>query len=831
MYYVREVYADEAEADRYTPTQALVSGTSGATGGAQNELAVANTAEVLLTNTLKPFQLIIEKNWKDGELHSLIRPDELLVELWRYTTDENAAEKVNGVALEWVKPETKAADDVWTISVSNLPVYDENGSEYTYFVKEVIPDGYESSGVSNKLPADNYAGNMDDDANAPVLILTNTVTTLERHADKLWHDDNTTDVQHDWTGYRPAQVTLELQYTLTPDNDASWQPAGEAVGVAADRTAQTVNVDQYNGTVVPEGSAHGFSWLNLPTHILDGGTAKPVSYRVVEKNVANGYEDAYVLEGNVVTVDNTLKLIRHPVTKVWVDEDNRYGIRPLELIVTLQSAAEDAPTAWQDVKDSSDKVLTIKLSEANQWSGTFEDLPEVNADGKKLLYRAVEHEVPTGYEYAETDASTLTNTLDSLILSGSKRWSDWDNQYGVRPERITLIVLANGKPLAPQPQITFEVDTADSNVWTYVTAQLPKYVPEMKDGVLTLTEAVYTVKEEYVRGYRTERDTVTTAPGTQQDTLAAEEILNELSCLLEIDNVTANAAHTGLTNAGGFVGIAENGATIRDIDPYVASKLYVSWKNEGEWMHDAGFTVRYQEHGSETFQTITVADIGDLSALRAVYPDAALQVLEDGTRKLTLAKDPSGMPYKTRVEVRFLPTIAVENTTYRDRHGTVAVKDGKYSSSYDGRYVKQTVHGDAHEGMIADTAHLQIGPVGSVNSQYLLNTGAVYINPGKDGSFSCAITLEIAGREETVTVSGKVEVRKRNAYGEPVRIAVTVFDMPACLDIGIPFKLDSIPDNIAQTGDPLYIALGVTGGCGLGLLLLFILNKRKKQKG
>ena len=181
--------------------------------------------------------------------------------------------------------------------------------------------------------------------------------------------------------------------------------------------------------------------------------------------------------------------------------------------------------------------------------------------------------------------------------------------------------------------------------------------------------------------------------------------------------------------------------------------------------------------------------------------------------------------------MRFLPTIAVENTTYRDRHGTVAVKDGKYSSSYDGRYVKQTVHGDAHEGMIADTAHLQIGPVGSVNSQYLLNTGAVYINPGKDGSFSCAITLEIAGREETVTVSGKVEVRKRNAYGEPVRIAVTVFDMPACLDIGIPFKLDSIPDKIAQTGDPLYIALGVTGGCGLGLLLLFILNKRKKQKG
>ena len=62
--------------------------------------------EVTITNTLKPFRLVIEKTWEDATLEQFIRPEDLKVTLYRTAGD--TTEKVDG-SFTWTKQ-----DDVWT---------------------------------------------------------------------------------------------------------------------------------------------------------------------------------------------------------------------------------------------------------------------------------------------------------------------------------------------------------------------------------------------------------------------------------------------------------------------------------------------------------------------------------------------------------------------------------------------------------------------------------------------------------------------------------------------------------------------------------------------
>src|SRR5699024_5947945 len=74
---------------------------------------------------------------------------------------------------------------------------------------------------------------------------------------------------------------------------------------------------------------------------------------------------------------------------------------------------------------------------------------------------------------------------------GVKTWNDADNQDGIRPESITVNLLANGEKVA-EAVVTAEDD------WSYSFTDLPKY----EDGV----EITYTITENAVEGYTTEID-------------------------------------------------------------------------------------------------------------------------------------------------------------------------------------------------------------------------------------------------------------------------------------------------------------------------------------
>ena len=78
--------------------------------------------------------------------------------------------------------------------------------------------------------------------------------------------------------------------------------------------------------------------------------------------------------------------------------------------------------------------------------------------------------------------------IPTVTISGQKYWDDQNDQDKIRPTKITIRLLADGKEIAVK-EVTKVTD------WTYDFGNLAKY----KDG----KEIVYTVSEDEVEGYKT----------------------------------------------------------------------------------------------------------------------------------------------------------------------------------------------------------------------------------------------------------------------------------------------------------------------------------------
>lgn len=186
----------------------------------------------------------------------------------------------------------------------------------------------------------------------------------------------------------------------------------------------------------------------------------------------------------------------------------------------------------------------------------------------------------------------------------------------------------------------------------------------------------------------------------------------------------------------------------------------------------------------------------------------------------------------THVEVAFCPTIAVENTTSGNRGGQVRVESGTFSSVGDGldiRYAQTTVYAAALDRWMVDLNHLAIGIPGSQHGAYADNAAAIPLHPQEDGSFTAQVTLPLAGRMESVTLTGCVHVLARDSYGNPLQISLTLSGLPADLDVGIPFTTANVPSDIPQTGDMLMAVIALGGLCLAGLVLVALLRRKRRS--
>lgn len=165
--------------------------------------------------------------------------------------------------------------------------------------------------------------------------------------------------------------------------------------------------------------------------------------------------------------------------KTWNDNDNQDGKRPSKITVNL--LANGVKVASKEVKTDKD----------GNWLYQFDNLDVVDDAGNVIAYTVSEEPVE-GYE-TTIEGTNITNTRTPEVVEVpvTKIWKDNDNQDGVRPDKVTVRLLADGQEVAVK-----EITATDN--WQASFTDLPVY----KEG----KKITYTITEDPVAGYTSNID-------------------------------------------------------------------------------------------------------------------------------------------------------------------------------------------------------------------------------------------------------------------------------------------------------------------------------------
>jgi len=314
----------------------------------------------------------------------------------------------------------------WKYSFTGLNKY-ENGKEITYTVKEDKVENY-----NTKISGYDITN-------------THTPQTIDINGKKIWNDSNNQD------GKRPSSVTIQLY-------------------------ADGEKVEGQTATISGEGNNWDYSFKNLPMYKA-GEIGHEIKYSVQEVNVDSNYSVQYDKE-NKFNIINTHDNIKTEVsgTKTWDDNNNQDGKRPEKITVRLY--ANGVEKQAKEVKSGSD----------GKWNYSFTGLDKYS-EGKEITYTVSEDNVE-GYK-TEISGNNITNihNPEKISITGTKTWNDNNNQDGIRPDSITINLLANGE------KVSSTIANSESN-WNYSFTNLDKY----NQG----TEIKYTLEEVSVDGYTSE---------------------------------------------------------------------------------------------------------------------------------------------------------------------------------------------------------------------------------------------------------------------------------------------------------------------------------------
>lgn len=312
----------------------------------------------------------------------------------------------------------------WMTTWNNYPIYkDGDRIEYTFRI-DPVPVGYTAE----------YFGVYDTSGLSAVLTHVRQRQGFE--AKIVWND------RGNISGDRLAKVELMLY----------------ADGVAQeDKTAW-----------LDESMGWTYTFENLPVY-RDNGTE--IKYSVYVSSSRGKYQAN--TDGMVVTMNLAVEYVDVPLDIIWDDKNNADGLRPDFVAVTLKADGE--LTKYQ-------RAATV----ANGWSVVFAGMVKYgygdDGRGAAINYSA-EVTVPVGYQvqYIGTTA-VLSMASTTANYPATVTWRDNDDQYGVRPQRVTLTLWAdyldgNGPVLTGR---TLRAYAADE--WAAEFTDLPVY----KDGRLIM---------------------------------------------------------------------------------------------------------------------------------------------------------------------------------------------------------------------------------------------------------------------------------------------------------------------------------------------------------
>ena len=469
-----------------------------------------NVFEVHNTHIPETISKTVTKTWKDNENQDGIRPASVTVTL----TGSNAVSKTA----------TLNEDNGWTATFENLPKRD-HGNIVAYNVKESDTAGYEASVVKTE---DGFQ-----------LINEHDSETTMRTVTLVWRDEDNRD------GVRPDAVTYTLhgsdgsEQEKTVNKDDAWndvvfedlpvyqngqrisytltesaidgyandiRSSGNTFTVTNTHIPETVNVDvtkiwtdgenqdgnrpdsisviltgsdgkRYTTTITAANNwKHTF--LKLPKFFNEG---TQIEYTLTEDTMS-GYSDVVEKRSDyvfVLTNKYSPATVDVTIVKKWDDDNDRDGMRPESVDIVLNG--------------SDGKLYTGTLSTENGYTCVFQSVPKYHDGGTLINYTIAEEKIPGYTTTIAKDASgykfTLTNakTIDTVTKTVSKVWDDNNNQDGLRPTAITVILTGDDGSRRVKSV------TAAEN-WTVTFENLPKNKNHGQN-------IQYTVSEAFVSGY------------------------------------------------------------------------------------------------------------------------------------------------------------------------------------------------------------------------------------------------------------------------------------------------------------------------------------------
>ena len=151
---------------------------------------------------------------------------------------------------------------------------------------------------------------------------------------------------------------------------------------------------------------------------------------------------------------------------------------PMPEHTTLTTSAESGNTEALDfgkinyTLEDAGKTYVYTITESGNVSGVINDVVSTrtvsitahdNGDGTLRFDKVIQKNGTT------VDKAEFTNTYETTSVSGTKSWSDADNQDGIRPNKIKINLLADGVKVNSQ-----EVRPDANGNWTYSFTDLQK---------------------------------------------------------------------------------------------------------------------------------------------------------------------------------------------------------------------------------------------------------------------------------------------------------------------------------------------------------------------
>ena len=428
--------------------------------------------------------LSVIKEWDDYDNIANLRPENISVDLYL-----DGEPFIRGVTLD--------SDHNWEYTFNNLPLYSISNltapiNADDYKIETVLEDDFDVTitkvwpeDYSNK-PSRIYVNIYADGEDLGRVSLyrsrgyTTTLTNFNKYAED-GHEINYEFVDSTYPGsldISKSEIYQVKHIKVSLTNDELKQ-AGKSIELVSDGLI-------YGGAILEEANDWTYTFLNLDKdsnvdireRLDSNGVVHLANYTIKESEVryylssvssnstsinplmpseTKFFDDTEEKITSSIKITNKLELINLTVNKVWVDDDNRDGLRPDSVTFVLTG--------------TDGKTYSYDLVAGEDWTHTFDNLPVYYNNGVKIVYTVDEEEFEHYANYTKSVSGyTITNTheIELTSVTVSKVWEDKGDFYGKRPSDVTINVFQNG-------EIVNSIVLNKDNGWKYELKNLPKY--------------------------------------------------------------------------------------------------------------------------------------------------------------------------------------------------------------------------------------------------------------------------------------------------------------------------------------------------------------------